>query len=101
MLYILKTFSELRAIRQEKNRGRTTRRRENIEANVKRPLKIEVQSDLEDVENSEFRCVFGENFCFKAPQLSEKSSRRYVSHIENILQTQRYLWEKELGSYDT
>ena len=74
---------------------------EGLWSKRKRSLKIEVQSDLKDVENSEFRYVFGENFCFKAPQLSEKSSRRYVSHIENILQTQRYLWEKELGSYDT
>ena len=63
------------------------RKSENVEANAKRPLKIEVQSDLKDVENSKFRYVFGENFCFKAPQLIEKSSRRYVSHIENILQT--------------
>ena len=67
------------------NQGRTTHRSENIEANVKRPLKIDVQSDLEYVENSEFRCVFGENFCFKAPQLSEKLSERYVLHIKNIV----------------
>ena len=71
----------------KKNRGRTTRGSENIEANVKRPLKIELQSDLKDVENSEFRYVFGENFCFKAPQLSERSSERHVIviHIFKIL----------------
>ena len=58
-----------------------TRTSENIEANVKRPLKIEIQSDLKDVENSEFRYVFGENFCFKAHQLSKKLSERHVIHI--------------------
>ena len=47
---------------------------------VKR-LKIEVQSDFEDVENSEFDYFFGENFHFKVPQLSEKSSESYVLHI--------------------
>ena len=58
-----------------------TRRSENIEANVRRLLKIEVQSDLKDVENSESRFVFSENFCFEAPQLSEKLSERHVIHI--------------------
>ena len=52
-----------------------------IEANVKKNLKKEVPSDFEDVENSEFDYFFGENFRFKAPQLSEKSSERYVLHI--------------------
>ena len=42
---------------------------------------LEVQLDFEDVENSEFDYFFGENFHFKAPQLSEKSSGRYVLHI--------------------
>ena len=65
----------------KKNRGRTTRKSENIETNVKKNLKIEVQPDFEGVENSEFDYFFGENFRFKAPQLSEKSSGRYVLHI--------------------
>ena len=52
-----------------------------MEANVKIPLKIEVQSDFEDVENSQFDYFFGENSRFKAPQLSEKSSERHVIHI--------------------
>ena len=43
-----------------------TRRSENIEANVKIPLKIEIQQDFEDVENSDFHSFFGENFHFKA-----------------------------------
>ena len=43
--------------------------------------KLEVQSDFEDVENSEFDCFFGENFPFKARQLSEESSESYVLHI--------------------
>ena len=66
MFYICKTFFELRGIRETKNQGRTTRRRENIEANVKRPLKIEVQSDFEVVENSDFHSFFDQNFLFKA-----------------------------------
>ena len=56
-------------------------RSENITTNVKEALKIEVQSDFEDVENSEFDYFFGENFRFKAPQLSKKSSERHVIHI--------------------
>ena len=52
-----------------------------MEANVKIPLKIKVQSDFEDVENSEFEYFFGENFVFKASQLSGKSSERYALHI--------------------
>ena len=47
----------------------------------KKTLKLEVQLDFEDVENSEFDYFFGENFRFKAPQLSEKSSESYVLHI--------------------
>ena len=43
--------------------------------------KAEVQSDFEDVENSEFDYFFGENFHFKAPQLSAKSSGSYVLHM--------------------
>ena len=48
---------------------------------TKKNLKLEVQLDFEDVENSEFDYFFGENFRFKAPQLSEKSSESYVLHI--------------------
>jgi len=77
MFYIFKTLFELSAICQLKNRGRTTRTSENIEANVKKTLKLEIQLDFEDVENSEFDYFFGENFRFKAPQLSEKSSESY------------------------
>ena len=71
-----------------KNRGRTTRRSENIKANEKRRLKIEVQSDLKDVENSEFRYIFDENFCFKAPQLSEKSSEKHVICLKHCLNSE-------------
>ena len=41
----------------------------------------QTQPDFEGVENSEFDYFFGENFRFKAPQLSEKSSESYVLHI--------------------
>ena len=62
--------------------------------------KLDVQSDFEDVENSEFDWFFGENFRFKAPQLNEKSSERHVIHIQNIVWTQRYPSVKKLGTYD-
>ena len=47
---------------------------ESFHQKRKKTLKLEVQLDFEDVENSEFDYFFGENFRFKAPQLSEKSS---------------------------
>ena len=39
IFYISKAFFKLRGIREKKNQGRTTRRSEYIEANVKEPLK--------------------------------------------------------------
>ena len=75
---ILRTQSYLL---RKKNHDNTTRRSENIEANVKKTLKLEVQLDFEDVENSEFDYFLGENFRFKVPKLSEKSSDGYVLHI--------------------
>ena len=49
-------------VREKKNQGRTTRRSEYIEANVKRPLKMEIQSDFEDVENSDLHSFLAKTF---------------------------------------
>ena len=63
ILYISKTFSELRGICEKK----VTIIR-HIEVNIlkqtlKKTLKIVVQTDSEDVENSDLYSFFGENSC--------------------------------------
>ena len=68
----------------KKNRGRTTRRSENIEANVKIPLKIEVQLDFEDVENSEFDYFLVKTFTSK-PLSSAKNHRGAMFYIFKTL----------------
>ena len=55
-----------------------------MEANVKIPLKIEVQSDFEDVENSEFDYFLGDIFVSK-PLSSTKNYRRAMFYILKTL----------------
>ena len=72
------------SIKHQERTTPSTRRSENIEANVEKPLKIEFQSDFEDVKSLRLTSFLAETFASK-PSSSAKNTRRGMFCISKTL----------------